>query len=53
MFSPASISKGGWPHCFQDQDLTQEAIDRRQTLIAFESMNLWSDNGSFKTACVP
>jgi alanine dehydrogenase len=38
----------GWPHCVQDQDVTQQAIDRRQTLIAFESMNLWSRNGSFK-----
>jgi alanine dehydrogenase len=38
----------GWPHCVQDHGLTQQAIDRRQTLIAFESMNLWSANGSFK-----
>lgn len=38
----------GWPHCVQDEELTQRAIDRRQTLIAFESMNLWSRNGSFK-----
>jgi alanine dehydrogenase len=38
----------GWPHCVQDRELTQQAIDRRQTLIAFESMNLWSEHGSFK-----
>jgi alanine dehydrogenase len=38
----------GWPHCVQDEELTQRAIDGRQTLIAFESMNLWSRNGSFK-----
>jgi alanine dehydrogenase len=38
----------GWPHCVQDEELTQHTIDCRQTLIAFESMNLWSHNGSFK-----
>ena len=38
----------GWPHCVQDRELTQQAIDRRQTLIAFEAMNLWSRGGSFK-----
>jgi len=38
----------GWPHCVQDRDLTEQAIERRQTLIAFEAMNLWGDDGSFK-----
>ena len=38
----------GWPHCVQDRALTQQAIDRRQTLIAFEAMNLWSRSGAFK-----
>jgi alanine dehydrogenase len=38
----------GWPHCVQDRALTQQAIDRRLTLIAFEAMNLWSTDGSFK-----
>jgi alanine dehydrogenase len=38
----------GWPHCVQDRELTQQAIDRRQTLIAFEAMNWWGDDGSFK-----
>jgi alanine dehydrogenase len=38
----------GWPHCVQDLELTEQAIERRQTLIAFEAMNLWSDDGSFK-----
>lgn len=38
----------GWPHCVQDAALTQEAIDRRLTLIAFEAMNLWRKDGSFK-----
>jgi alanine dehydrogenase len=38
----------GWPHCVQDRELTEQAIERRQTLIAFEAMNLWGDDGSFK-----
>lgn len=29
----------GWPHCVQDTELTQLAIDRQLTLIAFEAMN--------------
>src|SRR5690606_7120831 len=37
----------GWPHCVQDAVLTQEAIDRRLTLIAFEAMNHWARDGSF------
>ncbi|CAN7239474.1 N(5)-(carboxyethyl)ornithine synthase [Knoellia sp. LjRoot47] len=37
----------GWPHCVQDTALTQEAIDRRLTLIAFEAMNHWARDGSF------
>ncbi len=37
----------GWPHCVQDQALTQEAIDRKLTLIAFEAMNHWARDGSF------
>ncbi len=36
----------GWPHCVQDSDLTQIAIDRRLTLIAFESMNHWTSEGA-------
>src|SRR6478672_1315599 len=32
----------GWPHCVQDRELTQIAIDRRLTLIAFEAMNHWT-----------
>lgn len=34
----------GWPHCVQDPELTQIAIDRRLTLIAFEAMNHRSRN---------
>ena len=37
----------GWPHCVQDTELTQLAIDRRLTLIAFEAMNHWNSDGSF------
>ncbi len=37
----------GWPHCVQDDRLTQVAIDRRLTLIAFEAMNHWNRDGSF------
>ena len=36
----------GWPHCVQDPELTQVAIDRRLTLIAFEAMNHWTRDGS-------
>jgi alanine dehydrogenase len=37
----------GWPHCVQDADLTQIAIDRRLTLIAWEAMNHWTRDGAF------
>ncbi|HEY9565663.1 MAG TPA: N(5)-(carboxyethyl)ornithine synthase [Nocardioides sp.] len=36
----------GWPHCVQDTALTQAAIDRKLTLIAFETMNHWARDGS-------
>jgi alanine dehydrogenase len=37
----------GWPHCVQDEKVTQTAIDRRLTLIAFEAMNHWTRQGAF------
>jgi alanine dehydrogenase len=37
----------GWPHCVQDEEITQLGIDRRLTLIAFEAMNYWLADGSF------
>jgi alanine dehydrogenase len=37
----------GWPHCVQDEQITQVAIDRQLTLIAFEAMNHWNADGSF------
>jgi alanine dehydrogenase len=38
----------GWPHCVQDENLTQHAIDRKLTLIAWEAMNLWRSDGTFQ-----
>ncbi|MEE9553629.1 MAG: N(5)-(carboxyethyl)ornithine synthase [candidate division Zixibacteria bacterium] len=35
----------GWPHCVQQWDITQAAIDRKQTLIAFEDMFVWGPDG--------
>jgi alanine dehydrogenase len=37
----------GWPHCVQDEVLTQLAIEKQLTLIAFEAMNHWNRDGSF------
>ena len=37
----------GWPHCVQNEELTQVAIERQLTLIAFEAMNHWNRDGSF------
>ncbi|GAA3685940.1 N(5)-(carboxyethyl)ornithine synthase [Arthrobacter ginkgonis] len=37
----------GWPHCVQDRAITQLAIDKRLTLIAFEAMNHWAPDGGF------
>lgn len=35
----------GWPHCVQQRALTQVAIERKQTLIAFEEMFAWGPDG--------
>jgi len=35
----------GWPHCVQDTELTQLAIDRRLTLVAWEAMHYWTPGG--------
>lgn len=47
----AAIPEGrvlwGWPHCVQDAHMTQTAIDRRLTLIAFEAMHHWTRQGDF------
>jgi len=43
------IRKGGfiwgYPHCAQQNDITQTAIDRKLTLIAFEDMFVWTPGG--------
>jgi alanine dehydrogenase len=35
----------GWPHCVQQKEITQVAIDRKLTLIAWEEMFTWSLTG--------
>jgi alanine dehydrogenase len=37
----------GWPHLVQDQVMTQLALDKRLTVIAFEAMNHWGSDGTF------
>ena len=37
----------GWPHCVQDREMTQLAIDKSLTLVAFEAMNHWTRSGGF------
>src|SRR5450759_5136058 len=38
----------GWPHCVQDETVTQISIDRSLPLIAWEAMNHWTHDGSFR-----
>jgi alanine dehydrogenase len=35
----------GYPHCAQQMQITQTAIDKNLTLIAFEDMYVWNPNG--------
>lgn len=35
----------GYPHCAQQSQITQTAIDKKLTLIAFEDMYVWHPNG--------
>ena len=35
----------GYPHCAQQNSITQTAIDRKLTLIAFEDMYVWTPAG--------
>jgi len=35
----------GYVHCVQQRDITQAALDRKQTLIAFEDMFIWTPDG--------
>ena len=43
----------GWPHCVQDPDLTQIAIDKRLTLIAWEAMNHWTPSAGLHGPRLP
>ena len=38
----------GWPHCVQQKGITQTAIDRKLTLIAWEAMHRWSSHGDWQ-----
>lgn len=33
----------GWPHCVQGQAITQMAIDKKMTMIAWEAMYIWKN----------
>lgn len=35
----------GYPHCAQQRSITQKAIDKKLTLIAFEDMYVWYPDG--------
>lgn len=35
----------GYPHCAQQEEITQTAIDKKLTLIAFEDMYVWTPSG--------
>ncbi len=37
----------GWPHLVQDERMTQLAVEKRLTIIAFEAMNHWGRDGGF------
>lgn len=37
----------GWPHCVQGEPITQVAIDKKMTLIAWEAMHGWNRDGSW------
>ncbi len=38
----------GWPHCVQQQEIAQTAIDSKLTLIAWEAMHRWSRHGDWQ-----
>ncbi len=38
----------GWPHCVQQRGITQTAIDKKLTLIAWEAMHRWSSHGDWQ-----
>jgi len=49
VFDLKKLKKGGvlwgYTHCVQQEEMTQVAIDRKLTLIAFEDMFVWKPNG--------
>lgn len=38
----------GWPHCVQQSGIAQTAIDNKLTLIAWEVMHRWSEQGNWQ-----
>ncbi|MGC9780305.1 MAG: alanine dehydrogenase [Candidatus Heimdallarchaeota archaeon] len=36
----------GWPHAIQGENITQLAIDKKMTLIAWEAMNSWKNENN-------
>ncbi len=38
----------GWPHCVQQKEITQVAIDKKLTLIAWEAMHDWNAEGKWQ-----
>ncbi|MCA0132983.1 N(5)-(carboxyethyl)ornithine synthase [Winogradskyella alexanderae] len=38
----------GWPHCVQQRLITQSAIDKKLTLIAWEAMHRWTAHGDWQ-----
>lgn len=38
----------GWPHCVQQREITQTAINSKLTLIAWEAMHRWSAHGDWQ-----
>lgn len=47
MEMPEGRTLCGWMHCVQDEEITQLAIDRRLTLIAWEEMHHRHRDGTF------
>ena len=39
----------GWVHCVQNPPIVRAAVERRQTLIAWEAMNLWDAQGRWQS----
>lgn len=46
-FFREGLTLWGWPHCVQGEPITQQAIDKKMTLIAWEAMHGWHKDGSW------